>query len=113
MMAINQEKKDGQVIESIPEKLLKPIQEARNKNAQLSQRFFQASAQLEEAKRRTSDAYDKMMNNSQGINQRIKRAFDKMKLGKKKSYSWRFNGRDSFIGVPRPQPKPKPDEPKK
>ncbi|KKL19760.1 hypothetical protein LCGC14_2462210, partial [marine sediment metagenome] len=39
------------------------------------------------------------------VGQKMQYAFDKMKLAKRKNVSWGFNGKDTFVGTPRPEPK--------
>jgi len=93
------------VIEKIPEKLLKVINETIQKKRNLLNQFLQISFQVVNAQRQQTNIADKLSNTEQSIGQKIHYAFKKMKLGKRKEYGWKYNGKDSFIGHPIPKPK--------
>lgn len=100
-----EEKKNDQVVEKIPDNLLNPIIETQKIKGQLHQQFHQISINSTSLQQKSLDTLAKMQSNEQAIGNKIKRAFDKMKLGKKKSYTWRYDGKGNFVGVPRPEPK--------
>ncbi len=100
-------KKVEQIVEKIPDKLLNPITEAQKVKGKLTQEFFQVSIQLASLQKKSQETLEKMQSNGESIGNKIKRAFDKLKLGKKKDMRWSYNGKDAFIGIPRPTPKKK------
>ncbi len=99
------EETKNQIVEKIPNKLLNPIIEAITRKNRLSQEFFQISIQLANMQRKYQDVFDKLANNGVSISNKINRAFEKMKLGKRKNIQWRFDGKSAFIGIERPKPK--------
>ncbi len=104
-----EEKKNNQVVEKIPEKLLNPITEAQKVKSKLTQEFFQISIQLASLQKKSQDVLGKMQSNGESMGNKIKRAFDKMKLGKKKDVRWQYDaGKGAFVGNSRPTPNPKP-----
>ena len=104
-----EEKKVEQIVEKIPDKLLNPIMDAEKVKRQLTQQFLQISFQLASIEKKKQDLFDKLQNNGTSIGNKIQRAFDKMKLNKRKEIRWQFNIKESaFTGVERPTPK-KPD----
>jgi len=93
------------VIEKIPENLLKAINEVTQKKRILLNQFLQVSFQVVNTQKQQRDIADKLNNNEQSIGQKIQYAFKKMKLGKKKEYGWRYDGRGNFVGQLIPKPK--------
>ncbi len=93
------------VVEKIPEKLLIAINEVVNKKRTLLNQFLQVSFRVVNAQKQQKDMSDKLNNNAQSIGQKIQYAFKKMKLGKRKQYQWKYDGKDAFIGQLIPKPK--------
>ena len=111
----NQVMPDGKkrvVTEKIPEKFVKRIQDGVKKKQKLTRDFLQISVNIVNFQRAQQELIDRLKSNDDNITETIKRAGQKMKLGKRKEYNWRYDGRDSFIGVYNP-PKPKKPEPPK
>jgi len=102
-------KKVEQIVEKIPDKLLNPINDAQKVKGQLTQQFFQIALQRANIENKYQETFGKLASTGTSIGNKIKHAFDKMKLGKKKTYRWQYDGKGSFIGVPAPEPKPKTD----
>lgn len=108
-----EKKKVESIVEKIPDKLLNPITEAQKAKGKLAQQFFQISLQLASLQKESQETNAKFVNTGTSLGNKIKRAFDKMKLGKRKEIRWQgYDGKDSFIGIPRPTPKPKKEQPK-
>jgi hypothetical protein len=104
-----EKKKVEQIVEKIPDKLLSPISEAQKKKGHEAQQFFQIALQRANIENKYQEVFAKLNNTGTSIGNKIKHAFDKMKLGKKKNIRWSYDGKDSFIGIPRPESKPKKD----
>ena len=104
----NQKTPDGRprvITEKIPDNLIKDITEKIKKKSGLFQRFFQIALQVANAQKAQQDTLAKMGNQEQVISSAINHAYRKMKLGKKKGYQFRFDGKENFIGVMNPKPK--------
>jgi len=82
----------------IPEGILKVITDLKAKKGQLINQFLNISFQLGELADRQNEARSRVKNNNEQIGQKIKYAFDKLKLKKRKNYRWVYNGKDSFVG---------------
>lgn len=95
------------VVEKIPEGILKIITDLKAKKSQLINQFLNISFQLTEIQDRQKDTKDKVKSTNQQISQKVKYAFDKLKLKKRKNYDWSYKGGDSFIGTLIPEPKKK------
>ena len=100
------------ITEKIPDNLVKDIMEKIKKKSGLLQHFVQMALRIANAQVEQNKTLEKMKNQEQVIGSAINHAYRKMKLGKKKGYSFRFDGRENFIGVYNP-PKPKPQPKKK
>lgn len=110
---IRNQKIDGKlriITEKIPDNLIKDIKEKLKKKSGLLQSFLQMALRIGNAQKEQSITLDKMKNQEQVINSAINHAHRKMKLGKKKEYQWRFDGKENFIGIYNP---PKPKKPEK
>ena len=94
------------ITEKIPDKYIKKIQEGIKKRQKLNQDFFQLSVNIVKAQKAQRELVDRLKANDDSVSDTLKRAGQKTKLQKNKEYNWRFDGRDSFIGVYNP-PKPK------
>jgi len=101
------------VTEKIPDKFVEKIQGGIKKKQQLTNQFLQLSVNIVNAQKAQRELIDRLKSNDDSISDTLKRAGQKMKLAKRTEYNWRFDGRDSFIGVYNP-PKPKstPTKPK-
>ncbi len=95
----------------LPEKIAKLIEELKAKKGQLINQFLNLSFQVGELKDRQDETRKKVKDNNEQIGQKIKYAFDKLRLKKRKNYRWSYNGGDSFIGTLIPE-KPKKEEKK-
>lgn len=95
------------VVETIPEGILKIIIDLKAKKGQLVNQFLNVSFQLAELQDKQKDVKDKVKSTNQQIGQKIKYAYDKLKLKKRKNYRWSYNGGDSFTGTLIPEPKKK------
>lgn len=94
------------VTEKIPEKFAKKIQEKLQKKQKLLNQFLQLSINILNAQEDQRNIAKTLKETKESITGNINIAFKKLRLGKKKYYHWRYDGRDSFIGVYNP-PKPK------
>ena len=101
------------VIEKIPGHLFKAIDEVMQKKRIFLNQFLQVSFQVVNTQKQQKDIADKLNNNEQSIGQKIQYAFKKMKLGKRKEYQWKFDGKGSFVGmlIPKPKDKKNSDKP--
>lgn len=94
------------VTEKLPDKLLKKFQDGIKKKQKLSQDFFQLSVDIVNAEKAQRELVDRLKANNDSLKDIVTRAGQKLRLQKRKEYNWRFDRRDSFIGVYNP-PKPK------
>ena len=94
----------------IPEGILKVIADLKTKKGQLVNQYLNLSFQVDELTSKKNEKRNKVKDTSERIGQKIKYAFDKLKLKKRKNYRWGYNGGDSFVGNLVPE---KPKEPKK
>lgn len=111
----NQKTPDGRprvITEKIPEKFVKKIKEKLALKNKRLQAFVQLSFTIAQAQKKQQESLDLLKSVGDSISDAINQAFKRMKLGKKKEYRFRYDGRDSFIGVMNP-PKPKKKEEKK
>ena len=86
------------VVEKIPEGILKIITDLKVKKGKLINQFLNISFQLAELQDKQKETKDKVKNTNEQIGQKVKYAFDKLRLKKRKNYRWSYNGGDSFIG---------------
>lgn len=100
-----EEKKVEQIVEKIPEKLLSPIVEAEKGKRQATQQFLQISFQLAGMEKKSQEIYGKLQTLGISIGNKIQRAFDKMKLNKRKDVRWTYDvTQGAFVGTVRPTP---------
>lgn len=99
--------KPEQIVEKIPENLLNPILDCRNKDVKLNQELYRTSIQVIALQKKQVELYDKITNNQKSQKNKIDRAYKKMKLDKKKNVNWGFNQKDSFVGIVKPEKKKK------
>jgi len=97
------------ITEKIPDKVYKKLEEANKKKQRALQGILQASIKEMEAIDMKAEAYEKLINARTSIENYIKQGASKLKLAKKKEYHWRYDGRDSFIGIYN-KPKSKKEE---
>lgn len=95
--------------EKIPEKILKKLQESTEKKNKALQEILNASVAEMEAHTMKEQAYEKLKNAKKSMQNYLNTGAKKLKLNKKKDYYWRFDRKDSFVGVYNP-PKPKKEE---
>jgi len=74
------------------------ITDLKTKKGQLVNQFLNISFQLAELQDKQKVTKDKVKSTNEQIGQKIKYAFDKLRLKKRKNYRWSYNGGDSFIG---------------
>jgi len=97
---VEEEKKEvKKIVEKIPEDYLKAINEVKGKKSQLMNGFFQASIQSEKLKKILQQLLEKMDNNKKNLGNKIEYAFQKMRLKKRKGYTFQYDGKDSFVGT--------------
>jgi len=111
----NQKTPDGKprvITEKIPEKLAKKITEKLQLKGKRIQQFLQLSVSIAKAQQKQQEFLGLFKSVEDSISDNLQRAFKKLGLKKKTDYQFRFDGRDSFIGVYNP-PKPKKKEEKK
>jgi len=107
-----QSEKPKPVEVKIPDDILKVINDLKAEKGQLINQFLNLSFQVGELKDRQDETRKKVKDNNEQTSQKIKYAFDKLKLKKRKNYRWGFDGkRDIFIGTLIPE-KPKKEEKK-
>ncbi len=99
------------ITEKIPEDLVKDIKEKMKKKNGLLQNFLRVALSIANANTQQALLLEKMKSQEDVIGSAINHAFRKMKLKKNPEYQFRFDGRDSFIGVYNP-PKPKVEKKK-
>lgn len=110
-LAINKEQpeKPKPVEVKIPDDILKIINDLKTNKGKLVNQFLNLSFQIGELEDKVNETRNKVKSTTEQIGQKIKYAFDKLKLKKRKNYRWGFdNKRDIFIGTLIPeQPKKK------
>jgi len=94
-----QPEKPKPVIEKIPDGILKVINELKAKKNQLINQFLNLSFQVGELEDRRDETRNKVKSTNEQISQKVKYAFDKLRLKKRKNYRWGYSGGDSFIGT--------------
>ena len=95
---------------ALPEKQQKIIAEKKQKKQALIRKYLQVSFNVTRGQKDMQKIFDEISEIEQSIGSRIQDGFKKLKLQKKKDRQWRYDGRDSFIGVLNP---PKSDAPSK
>lgn len=101
--------KNKVLTEKIPENLMDEIKKIGTTKQGTLNQLLQLTIHLLNAQRQQQELLTKLKNTEQKVQNTINYVARKMKLTKKKEYSWRFDGRDSFIGVLQ---KPKKKRPK-
>lgn len=99
------------IVEAIPEKYLKKIQEAQRKKRENSRNLLEITIGILDAVDRQKQFSDSIRNAEKSLKANMESAFKKMRLDKKKDFSWRYDKQGSFVGTPRP-PVVKPEWPK-
>ena len=95
----------------IPDDIVKIMDELKAKKGQLVNQFLNLSFQLGELTDKQDETRNKVKSTNEQIGQKIKYAFDKLRLKKRKNYRWGYNGKDTFTGTLIPE-KPKKEEKK-
>jgi len=93
------------IIEQIPEDIMKHIRELGEKKNNLLNQFLNISAQVVDLQTQQKTILDQVKSNSESVGAKIKYAYDKLRLGKKLDYNWKYDGRGNFIGQLKPKPK--------
>lgn len=107
-----QPEKPKPVVEKIPEGILKVINDLKKKKNQSINQFVNLSFQVGELQDKQDEARKKVKSTNEQISQKVKYAFDKLRLKKRKNYRWGYNDKDnSFVGTLIPE-KPKKEEKK-
>ena len=83
-----------QIVEKLPEKIVKLIEELKAKKGKLVNQFLNLSFQLGELTDKVDEIRNKVKSTDEQIKQKVKYAFDKLKLKKKKNIRWSYNGGD-------------------
>ncbi len=96
------------VTEKMPDKFIKKIQDGIKKKQQLTGQFLQLSVNIVKAQKAQRELIDRLTANGDSIKDTLSRASQKLRLQKRKEYNWRFDGRDSFVGVYNPSKPKKP-----
>ena len=92
------------IVEKIPEKLARKIEESLRKKQTLLNKFLKISINVLNAQESQREIVKSLNSLKDSISYNINNAFKKMKLAKRKNYNWQFK-RDSFVGIYNP-PKP-------
>ena len=90
------------ITEKIPEKIAKKITEKLQLKGKRIQQFFQLSLTIARAQQKQQEFLQLFKSVEDSVSENLKRAFKKLGLAKKTEYLFRFDGRDSFIGVYNP-----------
>ncbi len=94
------------IVEKVPERLVTSIVETIAKTTKLNQVFSAVSDQLAIIQKRFTESYDNKINSQKRIGNVIHKAYNKMKLGKRKNISWIYSIKEkAFIGTLKPEPK--------
>ena len=94
----------------LPEKIKKVLDEKKMKKQQLLRKYLEISMARTRAERDGQEVFKQIEDLERSIGSRIQEGFKKLRLQKQSDRQWRFDNRDSFIGVLNPKP---PVEPKK
>lgn len=95
------------ITEKIPDNLLAKITEARQKKQLSLNHLIQITINILNAQVEQREIMLDLKSAKKAIAKNLTQAHKKMRLGKDKDYQWKFDNRDSFIGIYNP-PKPKP-----
>ena len=85
----------------MPEDIKKKIDEKRQARKDIMNEFVEVSLQRALAVKREQELIDKLKNNADSLNAKIKYAYDKLKLDKESDYAWRYREDGKFIGFPK------------
>ncbi len=105
------EKKVEPVVKRLPEDTVKKLEEYGKKRQELTRQLLNLSIQEISVHKAKEQTLDTINNSEKGFQKTLQQAFKKLKLHKKPGYEWRFNGKDEFLGYPKP-PKAKAEEKK-
>lgn len=94
----------------MPEKQKKAIEKKQEDKKKIAQKFYQIARNVAKAQRVLSELDKQMEDIDQSISDRIKEAYKKLRLNKQNDRQWRYDGRNSFIGVYNPPPKKKEEK---
>jgi len=101
------------VTERIPEKLVKKITEKLALKRKRLQIFVKLAFQIAQAQKKQQETLGLLTSVEDSISDILNRAYKKMRLANRKEYTWRFDGKENFIGVYNPPRPKKKEEPKK
>jgi predicted nucleic acid-binding Zn-ribbon protein len=99
------------IVEHIPEKIQEKLNKVKGEIEIANNQFFQLSSNIVELQNELNKLHKQRKEKAQVIQQTLNFAAGKLKLAKRTGYNWRFNGQDSFVGVPVPEPKTQPEKP--
>ena len=91
--------KETQLIEKIPEKIVKGMDETKNKKNKALNTFLNLSIQVVSLQIKQKELLDKVKSLDESLNSQFQNAVNKLRLKKKTNYNWTFNGKDTFIGT--------------
>jgi len=91
--------KENQISIEIPEDIVKTMEKIRGEKGEWVREFVRVAFRLEEAKEKVTTTYSKIGEKEKQYSQKLKFAFDKLKLKKKTQYSWRFDNGNRFVGT--------------
>ena len=86
------------VVEKIPEKIYKDIQEIIANRGNLLNQMLRISVQRVELETKQKETLDKIKSKDASLKSKIQIAAKKLRLQKRKNYRWQYNGNDAFIG---------------
>jgi hypothetical protein len=104
------ENKQEELVEKIPDDILKKMEELKGKRKALLNRYLNVAFEANVYREAQDKIFERIKNNGEIYQQKVKYAADKLKLKKKKNYNWSFNGKDAFIGKPIPEAPKKEDK---
>ncbi len=96
------------VTKEFPEKLKKKMEEKMKLKQKRLKEFVGYSFNIAQAQAKQQEILKTLASVEESVKDTMKRAFKKLRLANEKDYNWRFDGRNSFIGVYN-IPKPKPE----
>lgn len=88
----------------LPDKIKKILIDKKQKKQKLLQRYVQVSFTGTRAQRELQEIFKQMEDIDRSIGDRIQEGAKKLRLTRQKDRQWRFDNRDSFIGVLNPKP---------
>jgi len=87
------------ITETIPAEYLKVIDEQKKNRQGLLNNFLQVSFQLATTQKEQQKIIDQLNDFDNSFRGKIEWVMRKMKLNKMQNRNWRYDGRESFIGI--------------